>query len=384
MRRLTALVALFIAPFALLYGVLFALSYYTGEAAPLSLIVEAQRQDTPMLFGLMDDTLVYPYKVESVHNRQPDVLVIGTSRIYQIRADWFAHASERFFNGGSPGITLGEMYRQLEAINPETFPELVLIGLDQVRFIEDVHLGSLADSPRTTTFDFDDMLNGNNRAIRELFSGRAELSSVLERRDPFTGIEARGMAAIMNGNGYRNDGSMQIGVLLENPGVTRRWRRIDMQEVERREGRFMPGYEISQESLNTVEAILALIEARGAVAVGFSPPFEPQTYLMLTTDGFHPYLDILGGELETVFAEHNFRYFDFTDPLSLNATSEEFMDSVHAGEIVHVRAVINMAQAAPEIFDPYVDLDSLQALAASATNPFDVTLTPSNSLIRGG
>jgi hypothetical protein len=157
-----------------------------------------------------------------------------------------------------------------------------------------------------------------------------------------------------------------------------------MQEVERREGRFMPGYEISQDSLNTVEAILALIEARGAVAVGFSPPFEPQTYLTLTTDGFHPYLDILGGELETVFAEHNFRYFDFTDPSSLNATSEEFMDSVHAGEIVHMRAVINMAQAAPEIFDPYVDLDSLQALAASATNPFDVTLTPSNSLIREG
>jgi hypothetical protein len=366
---------LFLLPFVAAFFAVSGFTLYTGEAMPLSWVIQQQIADETVLYRPRYGNRDQQFKLLSVNMRRPEVLALGSSRILQFRAGFFNRQPDSFYNAAAPAWRLPQVLELLENIAPEATPEVLILAID-LPWFNDSYTGDLFPDERS---DFDHLFDSNSGLVKDVLmnvpldrSGFS-LGSYLDRREPGAGGLALGLRAIRDGHGFRGDGSEQYGDFLIAgwlyPPNTREAHLVWM-----REGREMYAYgdTVSASALAMMERLLSIAQARGVTVIGFLPSYMPSLWNEMNARGNHAYMEIAASELQSMFARYGYPFFDFSDGATINTTDDEFFDGWHASELSNLRLYMQMAEALPDILGAYSDVDALHEIAASASSTWSV------------
>lgn len=355
----------FVVPFVLVTGGL----VYVGESMPLDVVIRMQDSTTPVLFRPRYGDLDQRYKQMAVDYFQPEVLVTGSSRVLQFRAQFLTHNPDEFYNAAAPAWQLEEVGRLLHTMNHR--PRIIILGIDDPWFNADYGGDPIVEPPVT---DYARIFIVNRTFIQEVLHGEPfDIERYLARVEPGgSGGFALGLRAIRDGHGFRNDGSEQYGDFLvaqhlwppNTRGQHTGW-------FEDGEQMYVRGSEIDAAAMTQMRDILAFAKRHNILLIGVMPPYMPSLWEQMADSPRHTYLQALTPQLEALFAEYDLPLFDYRDGAKLGASDEDFFDGWHPSERIAAQLFISIAREVPEL-QPYSDLDALQEIVNTAPDTFRV------------
>ena len=361
---------LYLLPFALPVLLLTSTMIYTGESMPLTLVIQHQMSDQPVLYRPQYGNRDLWFKTLSIEARQPEVLVVGSSRVLQMRSGLLTEAPEVFYNAGAPAWTLEQIATLLFDLDADALPQVLIFGLDHPWF-NDAYVG---DTFEPIVNDFSHLFDVNRSVMQEAISGtfNFDMGQMMARREPENGGMALGLRAIRDGHGFRNDGSEQYGDFLVAGWLWQpRERERHTEWMRTGEDMYVFGDSVSEEGIAQLIAILDFAQEHDIQVIGFMPPFVPSLYQEMMARGNHTYMTALVERLETLFTEYDFAFFDFSDSQGLG-TSADFFDGWHGSERVYLRLFSRMVEDQPEILGPYTDAEMLRQIDANVTDTWCV------------
>lgn len=375
-RRILVKLVIFVLPFAIFPGLPIGIAAYSGEFAPLTTVAHRQMGPQPLLYGRAYRDNFFAFKLTAARLRRPEVVVLGSSRVMQFRAMFFNKRPRTFYNAGGAAQGLGEadaFFRELARV--ET-PKIVIIGLDQVWFLSEpdsdpeARVRTQIDEEKLPTLKR--ALQVNRLIVLDIWQGKISLPHLLSGRERTYGVPALGINAIMNGKGFRNDGSYQYGDGVRRPPAVEERMAEGFERLRNNTVPMTRGDRIIRGNLATLEAILKFGKVQGTTIVGFSPPFAPMVYRAIRADGKHEYLAEMALQLKPLFEAYGFRYFDFSDPTPVGGVDGDMLDAFHPSEFLCLLMYIQMLRAEP-LFGHYSDLEFLDRLAHQApSNRFEL------------
>jgi hypothetical protein len=298
--------------------------------------------DTLVLYGPSYSNPVKVFKMSGVRFRRPSVVVLGTSRVMQFRAQMF-NAPRRFYNAGGAVATVWELRPFLDAIPLGQEPEVLIIGLDQYLFNANYAEFEVA-TPAVELGWTDIVQNARWTVYDDYRDGKFDLAALFRRKQ---GMERLGLNAIANNNGFRNDGSYYYGKFIANPrgsGNEDIDFKTTLDRIRRGTSRFEYGSRVSPRAVDELAAFLNTCRERGIHVAAFLPPFAHEVYTrMMSLGEKYGYLRALPSALTPVLAAHGHTFFDFSDLQSLGAPDQETIDGFHAAERAHVRMLLAMS-----------------------------------------
>src|SRR6478672_1531623 len=170
------------------------------------------KNDKPYKVGFAFNEKRYHYlKWKSISAKKPKiVLALGSSRILQLRQTWF---DVPFYNAGFTVEQAKEYVPFLQTLPKEKLPQYLIINIDQWMLNENfVENWASKDLPNWT--DTPATLPGTaaiNKIWQGLFTGSYSFSN-----PPYQDYVQRvGLNAKIYNSGFRNDGSMDLGVQIQ-------------------------------------------------------------------------------------------------------------------------------------------------------------------------
>lgn len=352
-------------PFLLVTGGL----VYIGESMPLQEVIRLQEGTLPVLFRPAYGNRDQDYKLLATNTRDPEILIIGSSRVLQFRAQFANLNPEAIFNASAPAWELEEVSRLL--FNMDVTPEVIVLGIDYPWFNDDYPGDPIVEPP---TNWWSRLFVVNRSYLQEVIDGdEFDYEQILSRDEPGgSGGLALGLRAIRDGHGFRNDGSEQYGDFLVAGHLWQpNLRGHHMGLFEDGEEMYFEGAITSETALEDFEAILQFAQDNDILVVGMLPPYMPTLWAELSVSERHQYIPQTQEAIETLFADYNFPLFDFSDVSDLGFSDEDFFDGWHHSEKVAIQLYIEMASQVPELAQ-YSDLDALQTIVDSAPDTFSV------------
>lgn len=368
--------ALFLAPFFLSIFILTVTMIYMGESMPLEWVVKMQMADDRVLYRPQYGNRDQAFKALSVSLRRPEILAVGSSRILQFRAGFFNRNPDVFYNAAAPAWRLPQVTELIYGIAPEALPKVLILAIDPPWFNENY----LGDDFPTPVSDVDNLTLVNRSVVQDLLKGRHFLrdgitpSAFWNRAEPGgSGGLALGLRAINDGHGFRSDGSEQYGDFLIAKWLGQTQQR-EAHLVMMRDGKdmYVFGDTVSEEKLAQLGALLDYAAEHNITVIGYLPSYAPTLWAEMVAAGNHTYITDLTPRLQALFDAHDFPFFDFSDGANTDSRDDEFFDGWHASELSNLRLFLKMAEAQPEIFASYVDLNALYDIAITATSTWAV------------
>ena len=182
-----------------------------GATVPLSTLAREQEGSEKVLWlGAFKD--YGSYKLERVKLAQPDVLLVGSSRCGQVRAQMFR--PYKTFNACLTAWPLDHAVDFIDRATREAKPRVVIVALDYFLFGD-----SLAETWRKErTMDFGQGLEAHRRKLNDVidYANRAHwnvvelLGSSQARFEPIDHNRLLGVEATRGQFGFRSDGSILV------------------------------------------------------------------------------------------------------------------------------------------------------------------------------
>ncbi|MBL0059165.1 MAG: hypothetical protein IPP35_08680 [Elusimicrobia bacterium] len=342
-------------PIALLFFIMCWAMWTSGE---LMSVKDILRNETPAtLFGLAYSDPKERYKLNKLIKKNPVIIALGSSRVMQFREIFFKPS---FYNAGGCAGRIKNFSQFMAHLPNEMKCTTMIVGLDQNFFNPNWddfgpdHFLDLLEKERSRgpllvssfqKFWFDFMTKG------------ISLSKIANNR----WSEAIGLNAIVQSNGFQDDGGYQRG-----PPANNLIREIPNFAAEPgsdailKEGSRLAAFKgINVNAINELDRFLAACKMRNIHVIAFFPPFPEDVYdklLELKPDftGFFQLPKLVSPHLKTF----GFEFYDFTNPRTLGAQNMEFCDSIHGSDTVYLRIVIGMALRGSSI-NQSIDLNSL-------------------------
>jgi hypothetical protein len=367
MKRFLLKILVFILPFAILVGGFTLLMVYSGEAMPLSSVVQMQMGDTPVLYRPNFGNRDVQFKTLSVNMRQPEIIAIGSSRVLQMRDGLFTEQPEAFYNAGAPAWGLDEIKTVLQSL--DHIPQVVILGIDFPWF----NAAYEADEFPAPLNDLEQLGATNRSVLRAVLEGRApEFDLWAARRDRVGDGMALGGKAIENGHGFRSDGSERYGDFLVAGYLyqpTERERHMEW--MRNGEEMYVYGDTVSDDAIGEMTEILEWSKANNITLIGMLPPYAPELYRRMMRRENHTYMEGVKSRLSEMFSEYGYRLFDYSDGAAFG-TDEDFFDGWHGSERVYLRLYMQMVEALPEALGRYSNLERLREIDAQAGDTWRV------------
>lgn len=349
--------ALFFGPLFALYALPVAVLVRAWELAPVSMIAAKHaRSSRDAPYGPAYGYPARGYKLASVEVRQPEIVAVGSSRVMELRADFFAGDEATFYNAGGVVERLFD-YRLVFQRLARMKTRRAIVGLDPWHFNE--HWRDFAPdplAPRDYDGDFSrlDIIQRSLRVYPDLRAKKFTLGDV------FGGHEAFGINAMSHGNGFVRDGSYRYADLLRDPGSGEDFQFKDsLLRVATGTRRLEPSSEPSPRALAELELLASEWEARGFEVVVFLPPFAPIVVDAMRASGRLDYVFGLGPAMRPILERHHVTFVDFTSCGPLACRNEEFLDGMHGGSALYARMLLELARVTPWLSDR-VDRASLE------------------------
>ena len=366
MKKLALRLLILFLPFVVLFAFPFIVLFASGELLPVTWVVHLQTNQKSTLFGLAYSNPDSYYKLQSVLERKPKIMSLGTSRVMQFR-DYMFRSSKSFYNAGGAVSRMDEFPVFLDHLPIKHQPELVLIGLDQYFFNDNWIVNQDGRYQQKLASDGRDslglILRNWHSVYFDYFDGKFKLLSLL---GAFRRLEF-GLNAIMKGRGFRADGSYSYGASVKSDINERFAEHFD--RIEKHMHRFEKGDEVSSEALNHLEEFLQKCRSRGIRVVGFLPPYPHAIYAqMASLTAEYAYIGKIARLVEPMFIRYGYTFRDFSDLAWLGGTDAETIDGLHGSEEAYLRIAFALAEADEPlrqvVTDRTIFLDELSASPA--------------------
>lgn len=373
MKKFAVKLVLLLLPLAALYGFPFLVLLLSKELISVPRVVNLQLS-TPVLvlYGTAYSNRNIWFKRNAVVARTPTVLALGTSRVLQFRSKFFKD-SESFFNAGMGVEQMWDLGSFLDHIPHGKEPKVILLGLDQWFFNANWGSGTATeivdDSNRLDT-----ILHKNWTIYQDYATGKFSLARLITLDDrEYVGI---GLSAIVNKEGFRNDGSYYYGKYIANPlnpeNEDFQYKRT-LQLIANGEKWFVHGDHVFANSLMELERFLRLSKEKHIHVVGFLPPYAHQIYvkLMSMPDKYH-YMTEIVSAVVPLFEKYGYPFRDFSDLESLGCTDKETIDGFHASEKAYLRLFLKLLEHNSQLGAVAADREYLEKRLATAQSPYIV------------
>jgi hypothetical protein len=325
--------ALFFAPLVAVLAFSAASLHTAGELISPDRVFELQESTGAFYEPMYQPKSVYPsYKLLVTLKRHPDVLVLGTSRVFSMRSEFIREPKNRFYNAYIFAAPLGAVRQFLEQIPPNQLPRFLFVDIDPWGFRADAEVGPEAEyfrpSSRMQILDFA-WRNG-------IYCGTQRW--MYSAPPNFVGASAR-----MNRAGLRPDGSSYANVRFLDtvPGL------LESQLKTVREGadfRFQRGSKsLSADALEEVQRLLSYCSAHHVTVIGYISTYHPALYDALRSDSRMDYLWRVAPALAPRFEEIGALLFDFQNPASVGCQADEYLDAFHESEVCTAKVFLAMA-----------------------------------------
>jgi len=339
-RTFVRIMVLFWLPVFVLFGVTVFFSVYSGEITPLGYVIERQvRNDREYLFArgvIGRETARYKYM--GAERASPSILVVGSSRVLELRAEMFGGTGS-FYNAGSMVGSVHDLVDFIDTLPVGREPEVVILGIDAWWFdASRFNKRGLREalSKGEEFYNWKAYVYSGRRIISQILKNPAYISDSMIGIDPFDGRRAIGLDALEHGNGFRNDGSRQYAGYLT--AMRQDMRYVDREDppiIERLEEGLDPfsyASEFDDEGLKILAEFLSKSKERGITVIGFAPAFSSEVYEEMMDSYYTEFFSAFQERVPGVFGEYGFAYFDFSDVRSLGLEDVYMFDGFHLTE----------------------------------------------------
>jgi len=335
-RFLIALLAVYAIVMVAL-AVNYAALWQAGELRSIDDIIELQVRDgaiyNALSIGFAD------YKYAFYRHAVLRVVAIGTSRAMQIGQNFF-HAP--FYNLG--GLTQGPAQANVLAdrlLLRGKPPEVVIFALDFWTFCR-----APTDSGRgrrSSEFVHDGMGQPPRHFLiyRLIAEGRftiADFARLLVSRESADDVDRIGLGARLGSSGFAADGSIHSAA-PEQDALEPRWQGT-FARIDGGTDQFIKGCTVSEPALDALAGFVNRMEAAGSRVVLMLAPLPGAVIERMAAVGQYGYIDTLRNMLAARYPQ---RFGDFFD-MREQAPDSEFLDGMHGGEVVYMRAILAMAR----------------------------------------
>ena len=178
--------------------------FYGREFYSIKEVVATQKEFSQTIFGFSYvSTLFFPYKNLLFREQNGNVIALGTSRVMEIRKEFFIKPNS-FVNAGGAVRSLNDAEKFVNDLPNNSNLKVIFFGLDQEMLYEDLNKNSdkkelLFPKRMIDTFSF-----MSRRMYLDYFSHKFNLNTLINNSKENHNI---GISALINGDGFRYDGS---------------------------------------------------------------------------------------------------------------------------------------------------------------------------------
>jgi hypothetical protein len=362
---------LFSLPVLLVLGIPAAIGLTTGECFHIDQVVKAQSGPRKVLFGPAYGLPDAAFKLRRTLLEKPQVLVVGSSRVLNIRRN-FIRPEISFYNAGRISDHIWNLRQALMRIPPDQLPSHLIVGIDQYQFNAD----SCDDIPKSITPAMVDKRFSNEHEgwsrvpeiaplmLKDLLSGKIHPQAASPSWQPI------GIAATMNGSGFRNDGSYRYGETITIPPASRSASdrmANSLKRVRKGSRSFEHGETIHQPNIDEIGEFLDWCRKHRIHVIAYLPPYAPSTLAAMRREPApYAYLPLVHSTLKPLFDRYGFIVHDFTEVPG--ATDDQFIDGFHPSERVDAEILLHIALLDP-VAAEMINSNHIQSLIAASTDP---------------
>lgn len=334
--------------------------YNSGELDSIESIT-ADQQRAGGLYGTAVHMNSHAYHHALYAARDPEVVVLGSSRALQFRQGFF---TAPFANLGLTVHFPDEFAIVVDRLLANRKPKLVILAIDPwwalVRGNQTIHLQrSVARRGGELT---PETLVG---PVQWLIDGRVDLDSyldVLTGGHPITvdGVPMRGVQAVARRDGFGPDGSYYyhdeiLGHIVSND---RRFAR-SLHQVATNEALLHHRETVSEAGLETLRRGYETLRKAGVSVVTAVIPVAPRVI-----DEMARRPDEFGyiAEARARLSEINESHYDFYDPRVLGADDCEFVNGFHGGDVVSARILAAIYESGEPNVVRVADIERLRRI----------------------
>ena len=367
MKPFIKTLTIFVLPIVLLFFLPVFIIVKSGEISDPQTLFARQHYRQNSLVGLAYSYPVKQYKLDGINFTKPEVLVLGSSRVMQVRS-YFFNNNTTFYNAG--GFLAG--IHDLDCFihnKPSSYnPRILLLGIDQYWFNNayDTTANDRSCNIEVQPQPLTALVKYNfTKIISQVYKGQIKLAGLLKNNI--------GLSAQMNDEGFRDDGSYRYGKLLAHPeqdedyGFKDTYKRI-------RDGsnRFEYGTGVSLYAVHKLDAFLQACHNKNIQVIAFLPPYAHIIADTMTKLGDkYAYIAKLPSALQPVFDKYNFTLANYTDEAWVGAENTEFIDGFHGSEKAMLRVLIDLNKK-NSLLNKYCDTVQLKKILVAAKSPRNI------------
>jgi hypothetical protein len=376
-RRFAARVLIFFAPLLLLMFGIELVLWRAGETWPLERVIAAQEKNPHAFFSRdIIDHGTFRYKYLEILRRHPQILVLGSSRVMQFRAEMFGAQSGAFYNAGGMIHSIEDLNNFLDRLPSDATPKVVILGIDfwwlnsntKRTAVDAFAVGVKEDG----TYDWQGHANAFSGYVRHPRTLGQLIRHTLEKK---YNANAIGLQALLRGMGFRADGSKRFN--LKIPTTDEGWnnRFPSAKKIDRyiRNGEFPFAFTdgVSRPLLEQLRVAVLKLKARGVLIIAYNPPVIAEWDRVASTapgqkDFWREYHELL----PHFFQSLDVPFFDVVTTQQFGLDDRYMRDRYHAYDTFTLHALRRFCDD-PRIRIAFPDVPGVaeKALASPKTNP---------------
>lgn len=340
---------------------------YVGTEAAVEMQI---RENTLYRSAFVDDIGFLKRGIAA--KKKPDIIAMGSSRVWQFREGFFKDAS--FYTMGEPMSSMDTMDKVFENIVREYVPKIVIINVDWwwLNPNSSHHMRDNVFGEGRVVVERFYLYNSlykeiiNNSSVREQL-----IHPELHLRDLIGNRPTIGLWAATKSEGVRSDGSYQAGEVILHPKTTEEKFQNIYQKIEDGEPRFEPADHIDEQELLKLTALIKKIQGRGSHVVVFLPPFPDAVYQsFMQSEGHRSFMIQFEQSVKNLCMEQGVSFFDFSNMAWIGAPDEEAIDGIHPGERTYGRIALQFAN--DEVLAPHINQKYIEECMHNSDSPLQI------------
>ena len=357
-------VLLFSLPLGLLFVFPGTVLYFGREYVAAEDVVTSQQKDPRILMSFAyNPTLFVPYKLALMKEKNPTVVSLGTSRVLQIRKEFFIN-QESYVDAGKAGGSLDDIKYFVEQLPEDTHVKVIILGLDNETLYETFESKNFRIEQPFFMRAANMIALMSRRIYLDYFAHKYSLFQLMKAYKSSSNI---GLIALVSGDGFRPDGSYKYSQSQSNQYLQEEVKAdIEKKAEDLRRSSLQSGdtrYQEVEINLEKLSSVLELCKKRGITVVGFTPPYPEVMYnAMIDKGGFDK--DILvtvPKRVSDIFSKYGNPFFNLSLVNTFGGNENEFVDPVHGTDGMYLHMMIYMAEHS-DILRNYVSLKDLRSL----------------------
>lgn len=367
--RFFAKIVMIVSPFICIFLIFTDMAGKIGNSnSPLFVIKQQQANQNLLYLPTWERQDIFFYKIATINYVSPDVLLLGSSRMYHWRLDYMFNAESIGYNASIGSIEPIEIAWIIENLaNQNNLPEVIILGIDDPFFNQDatdIRENRIDNVVPPLLYNFMRTIDGVKTTAQQYTTNPVKIARFYQyyEQTNFLGSVARD-----SGRGFRFDGGFQIPQLGE----------LSESEIQRQDdfytnnqNIFQRGDSIYQPAIDAIEDILTIAVEHDITVIGIISPYNSSQFNRMMDSGEFSYLPEARQQVGQLFAEHDMPLLDFTDATTIGGTDDELYDYWHPGEVLSLRIYNTILRMFPDTFEQYSDAAQIEAYLNSTENPF--------------